>query len=176
MSRNAACWPVISLIVFAVMKALDQQHPRCCIRITVRPSRRLLEELRSYKLAAKMREIGISLSFSRPRVSNDNAYAESLFRTMKYHESYPLRRFRSLDAVRCWVAGFVEWYNGEHRHSGIKYVTPNQRHFGEANEICAVRQQTYDKAYQENPRRWSRLPRCWKQPEVVKINHPRPEK
>ena len=132
--------------------------------------------MRSYKLAAKMREIGISLSFSRPRVSNDNAYAESLFKTMKYHESYPLRRFRSLDAVRCWVAGFVEWYNGEHRHSGIKYVTPNQRHFGEANEICAVRQQTYDKAYQENPRRWSRLPRCWKQPEVVKINHPRPEK
>jgi hypothetical protein len=48
--------------------------------------------------------------------------------------------------VQCWVAGFVEWYNGEHRHSGIKYVTPNQRHFGEANEICAVRQQTYDKA------------------------------
>ena len=72
-------------------------------------------------------------------------------------------------------AGFVEWYNGEHRHSGIKYVKPNQRYFAEANEICAVRQQTYDKAYQENPRRWSRLSRCWKQPEVVKINHPRPE-
>ena len=82
MSRNAACWPVISLIVFAVMKALDQQHQRCYIRITVRRSRRLLEELRSYKLAAKMREIGILLSFSRPRVSNDNAHAESLFRTM----------------------------------------------------------------------------------------------
>ena len=169
MSRNVACWPVISLIVFAVMKALDQQHLRCCIRITVRPY-----DLTSWR--QKMREIGISLSFSRPRVSNDNAYAESLFRTMKYHESYPLRRFRSLDAVRCWVAGFVEWYNGERRHSGIKYVTPNQRHFGEANEICAIRQQTYEKACQENPRHWSRLPRCWKQPEVVKINHPRPEK
>jgi hypothetical protein len=73
---------VISLIVFAVMRPLDQQHQRCCIRITVRPSRRLLEDLRSYKLAAKMREIDISLSFSRPRVSNDNAYAESLFRTI----------------------------------------------------------------------------------------------
>ena len=132
--------------------------------------------MRSYKLAAKMRELGISLSFSRPRVSNDNAYAESLFRTLKYHQSYPARRFRSLDAVRCWVDGFVEWYNGEHRHSGIKYVTPNQRHFGEADEICAIRQQTYEKACEENPRRWSRPPRCWKQPEVVKINHPRSEK
>ena len=102
--------------------------------------------MRSYKLSAKMRELGISLSFSRPRVSNDNAYAESLFRTMKYHQSYPSRRFCDLDAVRCWVDGFVEWYNGGHRHSGIKYVTPNQRHYGEADEICAIRQQTYEKA------------------------------
>ena len=95
---------------------------------------------------------------------------------MKYHQSYPLRRFRNLDAVLFWFEGFVEWYNGEHRHSGIKYVTPNQRHFGEADAICAIRQQTYSKAHQENPHRWSRQPRCWKQPEIVKINNPRPEK
>ena len=132
--------------------------------------------MRSFKLAAKMRELGILLSFSRPGVSNDNAYAESLFRTMKYHQSYPLRRFRSLDTVRCWIEVFVEWYNGEHRHSGIKYVTPNQRHFGEADAICAIRQQTYSKAHQENPHRWSRPPRCWKQPEIVKFNYPRSEK
>lgn len=132
--------------------------------------------MRSFQLAAKMRELGISLSFSRPGVSNDNAYAELLLRTMKYHQSFPMRRFRSLDAVRCWIEGFVEWYNGEHRHSGIKYVTPNQRHFGEADAICAIRQQTYSKAHQENPNRWSRPPRCWKQPEIVKVNYPRLEK
>jgi transposase InsO family protein len=132
--------------------------------------------MRSIKLAAKMRELGISLSFSRPGVSNDNAYAESLFKTMKYHQSYPIRRFRNLDGVRCWIESFVEWYNCEHRHSGIKYVTPNQRHFGEADAICAVRQQTYSKALMENPRRWSRPPRCWKQPESVRINYPRPGK
>jgi hypothetical protein len=131
--------------------------------------------MRSFKLAAKMRELSISLSFSRPGVSNDNAYAESLFRTMKYHQSYPLRRFRNLDAVLFWFEGFVEWYNGEHRHSGIKYVTPNQRHFGEADAICAIRQQTYSKAHQENLHRWSRPPRCWKQPEIVKVNYPLPE-
>jgi hypothetical protein len=64
--------------------------------------------MRSFKLAAKMRELGISLSFSRPGVSNDNAYPESLFKTMKYHQSYPLRRFRDLLSVRDWVDGFTE--------------------------------------------------------------------
>ena len=131
--------------------------------------------MRSFKLAAKMRELSVSLSFSRPGVSNDNAYAESSFRTMKYHQSYPRRRFRNLDAVLFWFEGFVEWYNREHRHSGIKYVTPNQRHFGEADAICAIRQQTYSKAHQENLHRWSRPPRCWKQPEIVKVNYPLPE-
>jgi transposase InsO family protein len=88
--------------------------------------------MRSFTLAAKMAELGVSLSISRPRVSNDNAYAESWFRTMKYHQSYPLRRFRELHSVNAWVDGFVDWYNGEHRHSGINYVTPNQRHYGQA--------------------------------------------
>jgi putative transposase len=62
--------------------------------------------MRSYTLAAKLAELGIEMSFSRPRVSNDNAYAESLFRTLKYHQSYPHRRFRDLLAVRDWVDGF----------------------------------------------------------------------
>ena len=72
MSRNSACWPVISLIVFAVMKALNQQHPGCRKQITVRCRGRLLEELQSFKLAEKMRVLGISLSFFMPRVSNDS--------------------------------------------------------------------------------------------------------
>lgn len=131
--------------------------------------------MRSYALAAKMAELGISLSFSRPRVSNDNAYAESWFRTMKYHQSYPLRRFRDLLSVRTWVDDFVDWYNIEHRHSGIKYVTPNQRHYGEADSICSTRQQTYEKARRQHPRRWSRSPRDWSQPQIVRINHPRPQ-
>ncbi len=130
--------------------------------------------MRSFTLAAKMAELGVSLSFSRPRVSNDNAYAESWFRTMKYHQSYPLRRFRDLLSVKAWVEGFVEWYNAEHRHSGIKYVTPNQRHYGQADGICAIRQQTYEQARQRHPRRWARPPRDWSQPEIVRINQPRP--
>jgi putative transposase len=131
--------------------------------------------MRSFTLAAKMAELGVSLSFSRPRVSNDNAYAESWFRTMKYHQSYPLRRFRDLLSVQAWVDGFVHWYNTEHRHSGIKYVTPNQRHYGQADAICAIRQQTYEEARQRHPQRWSRQTRDWSQPEIVSINHPRPQ-
>ena len=129
--------------------------------------------MRSYTLAAKLAELGIEMSFSRPRVSNDNAYAESLFRTLKYHQSYPHRRFRDLLSVRTWVDGFVEWYNTEHRHSGIKYVTPNQRHYGEADSICSIRQQTYEQARQQHPRRWARSTRDWSQPKVVRVNHPR---
>jgi transposase InsO family protein len=131
--------------------------------------------MRSCTLAAKMDELGISLSFSRPRVSNDNAYAESWFRTMKYHQSYPVRRFRDLLSVKAWVDAFVDWYNTEHRHGGIKYVTPNQRHYGEADAICAIRQQTYERARQRHPRRWARPPRDWSQPQIVRINHPRPQ-
>jgi transposase InsO family protein len=131
--------------------------------------------MRSTTLAAKLAELGLERSFSRPRVSNDNAYAESWFRTMKYHQSYPLRRFRDLLSVQAWVDGFVDWYNAEHRHSGIKYVTPNQRHYGEADAICRVRQQTYEQARAQHPRRWARPPRDWSQPTIVRVNHPRPQ-
>ncbi len=131
--------------------------------------------MRSITLAAKLAELGVASSFSRPRVSNDNAYAESWFRTMKYHQSYPLRRFRDLLAVKAWVDAFVDWYNSEHRHSGIQYVTPDQRHTGQADAICARRQQTYEQARQLHPQRWSRSIRNWSQPQIVRINHPRPQ-
>lgn len=132
--------------------------------------------MRSFTLAAKMAELGISLSFSRPRVSNDNAFAESIFRTLKYHHSYPHRRFRDILSVREWVDQFIAWYNTEHRHSGIKYVTPNQRHFGLADNICEIRRSTYETARTKHPKRWSRHIKNWQQPEIVKINHPRPIK
>ncbi len=89
-------------------------------------------------------------------MSNDNAYVESWFRTMKYHQSYPVRRFPDLLSVGGWVDGFVNWYNAEHRHSGIQDGTPNQRHYGEADAICSIRQRTYEQARQQHPRRWAR--------------------
>jgi len=74
-----------------------------------------------------------------------------------------------------WVAAFVDWYNHWHRHSGIKFVIPQQRHSGDAVEICNQRAVVYEQARQLNPRRWSRSTRCWRQPEVFLINPPPPE-
>ncbi len=67
----------------------------------------------------------------RPRVSDDNAYAESLFRTAKYRPEFPTKGFADLDQARTWANGFVHWYNFDHRHSGISYVSPAQRHAGD---------------------------------------------
>ncbi len=94
---------------------------------------------RAATLETRLEELGVLRSFSRPRVSNDNPYSESLFRTVKYRPDYPRRPFASKDDACLWVAGFVDWYNHQHRHSAIRFVTPHQRHSGQANEICRHR-------------------------------------
>ncbi|NRB42591.1 MAG: transposase [Pseudomonadales bacterium] len=81
--------------------------------------------MKSVTFKAKMEELGITGSHSRPRVSNDNPYSESLFKTMKFCPQWPAKGFEDLEAVRVWVNGFVSWYNEEHCHSGIRFVTPH---------------------------------------------------
>ncbi len=131
--------------------------------------------MRAATLEARLEELGVLRSFSRPRVSNDNPYSESLFRTVKYRPDYPRRPFQSKDDACAWVATFVSWYNHQHRHSAIRFVTPHQRHSGQAEEICRHRSRVYEQARQCHPRRWSRSTRSWHQPEVVWINPPPPE-
>lgn len=121
-------------------------------------------------MLATMHRLGIVPSFSRPRVSDDNAYAESLFRTLKYCPEYPTKGFASVDAARAWVARFVAWYNEQHHHSAIGFVTPAQRHAGEDLAILARRRELYVRAYRRRPMRWSRQPRPWRRPEVVTLN------
>lgn len=128
--------------------------------------------MRAATLEARLEELGVLRSLSRPRVSTDNPYSESLFRTVKYRPDYPSRPFASKAQACEWVASFVDWYNHQHRHSGIKFVTPQQRHSGHAVEICRQRAHVYEKARLEHPRRWSQSTRCWRQPEVVCINNP----
>ena len=128
--------------------------------------------MRAATLESRLEELGVLRSFSRPRVSNDNPYSESLFRTVKYRPDYPRRPFQSLEEACGWVAAFVSWYNDQHRHSGIRFVTPSQRHSGEAVAISRHRAHVYEQARLRNPRRWSRSTRCWRQPEVVWINPP----
>jgi len=121
-------------------------------------------------MLATMQNLGVMPSFSRPRVSNDNAYAETLFRTAKYCRLWPEKPFDTLDAARAWVERFVRWYNDEHRHSGIRYVTPAQRHRGEAPELLRRRTEVYEAARQRQPQRWSGAIRDWSLATSVWLN------
>jgi Transposase and inactivated derivatives len=105
-------------------------------------------------LVALCHVLGIGSSYSRPRTSNDNAHMESMFRTVKYCASYPYDGFSSLLAARIWIEGFVKFYNEEHHHSGLNFVTPNQKHNGEDVGILAKRAQVYAQAKAKNPKRW----------------------
>lgn len=107
---------------------------------------------------------------SRPRVSDDNAYAESLFRTAKYRPEFPVKGSADLAAARTWAAEFVRWYNHDHRHSGIRYVSPAQRHAGQDRAILAARHDLYLKAREQNPARWSGNTRNWTPIGTVTLN------
>jgi hypothetical protein len=123
-------------------------------------------------LESRLEELGVLRSFSRPRVSYDNPYSYSLFRTAKYRPDYPSWPFISKTEFCEWVAAFVDWYNQRHHPYGIKFVKPHQRHSGAAIAICRERTQVYEKARQAHPKRWSHSTRCWRQSEVVWINKP----
>jgi putative transposase len=94
-------------------------------------------------------------------VSNDNAYSESLFRTLKYVPAYPTGGFATLTAARQWVERFTGWYNTEHRHSAIRFVTPSERHAGEDAVLLAKRHALYQSAKARHPERWSGTTRNW---------------
>lgn len=117
--------------------------------------------------------LGITPSRSRPRVSNDNPYAESIFRTCKYRPEYPEHGFKDRTEAREWVQRFVRWYNLEHRHSGLNFLTPSQRHTGQADDVLAKRKRVYEAAKALHPGRWSGATRDWSLDEEVWLN---PEK
>jgi putative transposase len=128
--------------------------------------------MKGLTLIAFLVRVGAGLSYSRPRVSNDNPFIESLFRTLKYRLGYP-KRFTSLEHARVWFAGFVHWYNCQHKHSGIQYVTPLQRYRGEDRSILARRREVLEAARTRHPERWSRPARRFEYRGSVTLN---PEK
>ena len=121
-------------------------------------------------LLATLQRLGVVPSFSRPSVSNDNPYSESLFKTCKYHPGFPEKPFESTEKAREWVAGFVHWYNEEHLHSGIRFVTPGSRHRCEDQVILEHRKVVYEAAKAAHPERWSQSTRNWDQIESVTLN------
>lgn len=121
-------------------------------------------------MLATLQHLGIVPSFSRPSVSDDNPFIESLFRTLKYRPEYPHKPFDTIEAARAWVTAFVAWYNAEHRHSGIRFVTPDERHHGRENDVLANRVRVYERARRRHPNRWSRGTRNWTPAPAVFLN------
>jgi len=126
--------------------------------------------LKATTVLAMLHWLGIKPSYSRPRVSNDNAFVESLFKTAKYRPQYPVAGFSDLDAARDWASRFVHWYNHDHRHSAIRYVSPAQRHAGRDREILMQRHAVYQQAKAAHPARWSRQTRNWEHISAVTLN------
>lgn len=121
-------------------------------------------------MLATLQRLGVMPSLSRPAVSNDNPYSEALFKTLKYHPGFPDKPFDTIGEAREWVAGFEHWYDEIHRHSGLKFVTPSQRHRGEDSVILEQRAALYEAAKAQRPERWSGPVRDWQPENIVYLN------
>ena len=125
--------------------------------------------------AQLMATLGVQASHSRPRVSNDNPFSEAHFKTIKYRSDFP-GRFGSLEHVVGHFGQFFPWYNNDHRHSGIGFLTPADVHLGRAHEVTARRQAALDEAHARHPERFGqRHPQPPQLPEAVWINPPEKE-
>ena len=149
-----------------------------CEREQIAPNQVVLHSdngspMKGATMLAMLQTLGVMPSFSRPACSNDNPFSESIFKTMKYRPFYPKRPFDSLMAARQWVGTFVHWYNEEHRHSAVRFVTPSQRHAGQDAALLGKRADVYEAARARLPHRWSGATRNWQPVTVVHLN---PEK
>ena len=131
--------------------------------------------MKSQTMKAKLEELSVESSYNRPRVSNDNPYSESTFRTLKYRPDWPSSGFESLAEAQNWVQKFVDWYNEEHKHSKINFVTPSERHDGVDGKILAKRKRVLEAKKAERPDRWSKDIRNCEPAGVVMLNPDKPE-
>ena len=146
-----------------------------CVRENIAPNQVILHSdngspMKGGTMLATLQVLGVMPTFSRPSVSNDNPYSESLFKTLKYRPEYPSRAFENLLAARQWVGRFVSWYNLEHRHSAIRFVTPQERHAGQDEALLLRRVDLYEQAKAANPNRWSGATRNWQPVREVHLN------
>jgi putative transposase len=152
---------------------------KACLKHGVNPNQLTLHSdngspMKGATMLVTLQRLGVMPSFSRPSVSDDNPFSESLFRTLKYCPTYPTKPFADIEQARQWVHTFVSWYNNEHRHSGIKFVTPAQRHYGKDQRILENRQSVYEAAKLVRPDRWrNRSTRNWDRIEKVWLNPPK---
>ena len=171
-SRKIVGWQVYetesSALASAVMRDI-------CEREYIEPNQVVLHSdngspMKGATMLATLQSLGVMSSFSRPAVSNDNPFSESIFKTLKYRPDYPNRAFENLFAARQWVGTFVHWYNLVHRHSAIRFVTPHERHAGQDTALLSKRVDVYEAAKAEHPQRWSGPTRNWQPVQVVHLN------
>jgi len=171
-SRKVVGWQVYenesSALAGEVMKDI-------CTRENIAPNQVVLHSdngspMKGATMLATLQMLGVMPSFSRPAVSNDNPFAESFFKTLKYCPAYPRQPFKDLLTARNWVTAFMHWYNEEHRHSAIAFVTPAERHAGLDVELLERRAALYEAAKAKNPNRWSSTTRNWKRTNIVHLN------
>lgn len=146
-----------------------------CVRENIAPQQVVLHSdngspMKGATMLATLQKLGVIPSFSRPACSNDNPFSESLFKTLKYRPAYPQGAFESLMGARQWVGTFVRWYNEEHRHSAIQFVTPAQRHAGLDGALLGKRAEVYEAAKAKRPERWSGATRSWAPVTTVHLN------
>lgn len=159
----------------------SQLFQRACYSLELDPNGLVLHSdnggpMKGSTMLATLQWMGVVASFSRPRVSDDNAFAEAIFRTLKYCPEYPSQPFASLDEAIGWVEAFVAWYNTQHLHSSIRFVTPDDRHFGREQAILANRQRVYEDARRRNPERWTGPVRDWSPAQEVRLNSERSQR
>jgi len=131
--------------------------------------------MRAKTTAELLVDLGVAASFSRPRVSNDNPFSEAHFKTLKYRPQFPAC-FEGVDHARAHSREFFPWYNNEHRHSGIGFMTPAAVHFGTAPALWQQRAAVLQAAYLAHPERFKgKHPTPPELPTVVGINLPKPQ-
>lgn len=172
-SRKILAWEVHDIecneLAAALVENIRREHPAVDLRGWVLHSDNG-GPMKGATMLATLQRLGVVASFSRPSVSDDNPYVESLFRTLKYCPEFPSSGFSSVEQARLWVSQFVAWYNDSHQHSGIGFVTPAARHAGEDVAILQTRRETYERARARTPERWSQHTRPWKRPTTVTLN------
>jgi len=173
-SRRVVAWQVADAENVSLFKPLFEDAVE---KHAVPPSQLTLHADRGPTMKAKaaaflLADLGVTKSHCRPHTSNDNPFSESLFKTCKYQPEFP-GRFGSIQDAKAFCRRFFQWYNAEHHHLGIVLMTPNQVHYGQADEVHAERQKTLDQAFRANPNRFvNKPPRPPQKPTVVWINPP----
>ena len=157
------------------MECASRLFQTACMANSVRPEGLILHSdnggpMKGSTMLATLQKLGVVPSFSRPGVSDDNPFSEALFRTLKYRPEYPKKSFENAEEAQKWVDGFTSWYNADHLHSAIRFVTPDDRHYGREKDILENRKRVYQKARKNNPERWTGNVRNWVSVPVVRLN------